>query len=63
MEETVRVARDARVKRLQLFHHDPSHDDEFLDQLLVKARRIAAGSGMRVEAAREGEQVTLAAKG
>ena len=63
MEDAVRVARDARAKRLQLFHHDPSHDDEFLDQMLQKARRIAMGSGMRVESAREGEQVTLAAKG
>jgi phosphoribosyl 1,2-cyclic phosphodiesterase len=62
MEDAVRVARDARAKRLQLFHHDPSHDDEFLDQMLKKARHLATGSGMRVEAAREGEQVTLAAK-
>jgi phosphoribosyl 1,2-cyclic phosphodiesterase len=62
MEDAVKIARDARVKRLHLFHHDPSHDDEFLEQMLQKARRIAAGSGMRVEAAREGEQVSLAAK-
>ena len=62
MEDAVRVARDARAKRLQLFHHDPSHDDEFLDRMLQKARRIAMGSGMRVESAREGEQVTLVAK-
>ena len=62
MEDAVRVARDARAKRLHLFHHDPSHDDEFLDRMLQKARRIAMGSGMRVESAREGEQVTLAAK-
>lgn len=62
MEDAIRVARDAHAKRLHLFHHDPSHDDDFLDQMLQKARRIAMGSGMRVESAREGEQVTLAAK-
>ncbi len=62
MEDSVRLARDARVKRLHLFHHDPSHDDEFLDRMLQKAKRIAMGSGMRVESAREGEQVTLAVK-
>ena len=62
MEDAVRIARDARAKRLQLFHHDPSHSDEFLDRMLEKARRIASGSGMRVESAREGEQVTLAGK-
>jgi phosphoribosyl 1,2-cyclic phosphodiesterase len=63
MEDAIRIARDARAKRLHLFHHDPSHDDDFVDQMLQKARRIAMGSGMRVEAAREGEQVTLVAKG
>lgn len=63
LEDAIRLARDARAKRLHLFHHDPSHDDDFLDQMLQKARRIAMGSGMRVESAREGEQVTLVAKG
>ena len=62
MEDTVRLARDARVKRLNLFHHDPSHDDAFIERMVEKARRIAAGSGMRVDAAREGEQVSLVAK-
>jgi len=62
MDGVVRVARESRVKRLYLFHHDPSHDDEFLDKMLQRARRLAMGSGMRVELAREGEQVILAAK-
>ena len=56
MEDAVRCARDMQVKRLHLFHHDPSHDDEFLDQMLRAAKDIAAGSGMRVESAREGDQ-------
>ena len=63
MDEVIRVAREARVKRLYLFHHDPSHDDEFLDRMLQRARRLTMGSGMRVESAREGEQVLLATKG
>jgi phosphoribosyl 1,2-cyclic phosphodiesterase len=50
------------VKRLYLFHHDPSHDDDFIEKMLQRARRLAMGSGMRVEAAREGEHVMLAAK-
>lgn len=61
-DAVVRVAREARVKRLYLFHHDPSHDDDFLDKMLQRARHLAAGSGMRVETAREGEQVVLAPK-
>ena len=61
MEDAVRTACDARVKCLQLFHHDPSHDDEFLDRMLQKARQLAAGSATRIEAAREGAQVILGA--
>jgi phosphoribosyl 1,2-cyclic phosphodiesterase len=63
MDEVVRLARETRVKRLYLFHHDPSHDDDFLDKMLQRARRLATGSGMRIETAREGEQVLLTAKG
>ena len=62
MEQAVRIACDAGVKCLHLFHHDPSHDDESLDRMLEKARGIAAGSGTRVEAAREGEQVAIERK-
>ena len=59
LDEVVQIARDACVKNLYLFHHDPSHDDEFLDKMLHRARGLAMGSGMQVESAREGEQVLL----
>lgn len=36
--EATRVAREANVKRLILFHHDPSHSDTFLESLVVEAR-------------------------
>lgn len=62
MEDVVQLAREMGVKRLYLFHHDPSHDDDFIEKMLQRARRLAMGSGMRVEAAREGEHVMLAAK-
>jgi len=61
MEQAVRIACDAGVKCLCLFHHDPSHSDEFLDQMLQKARQLAAGSETRIEAAREGGQISLKA--
>ena len=60
MEQAVRIACDAGVKCLHLFHHDPSHSDEFLDRMLEQARHLAAGSETRIEAACEGGQVTLA---
>ena len=53
-----RIAAAANVKNLFLTHHDPSHDDAFLDDLEAKARELARsiGSPMRVSFAREGFQ-------
>ena len=36
--EAARVARDANVKRLVLFHHHPDHDDEALVRIVEHAR-------------------------
>lgn len=35
----VKIARSAKVKKLILFHHDPSHDDRFIDELEREARK------------------------
>ena len=61
VDDVVRFAMKARVKRLYLFHHDPAHDDRFISAMLMHAREIVqkAGGTMRVEAAREGEQLVL----
>ncbi|MCU0534843.1 MAG: MBL fold metallo-hydrolase [Hydrococcus sp. Prado102] len=32
-QEAVKIAKAAKVKQLVLFHHDPAHDDNFLDRL------------------------------
>ena len=32
-QEAVKVAKAANVKKLVIFHHDPLHDDDFLDQV------------------------------
>ena len=37
--ESIHVARAAGVKRLVLFHHDPSHNDEMLHTIQAEARR------------------------
>ena len=62
VDDVVRFAIAARVKRLFLFHHDPEHDDRAISSLLMHARDMAtaAGSSIRIDAAREGEQFTLA---
>ena len=37
--EATRVARDARVKQLMLFHHDPAHDDLMMRAIVDEARQ------------------------
>jgi len=51
-----RIAAAANVKNLFLTHHDPTHDDDFLDGIEAKARDLVAslGSDLRVSCAREG---------
>ncbi len=51
----VEVARAAGARHLVMFHHDPAHDDEYLEKLLDDARSAAAGTTVeRVSLAREG---------
>ena len=50
--EAAAVARDARVKQLILFHHDPSHTDEIMTQIEASTRQLFE----RASAAREGER-------
>ena len=43
-EEAVRLADTARVKTLVLFHHDPDHDDAFMDQVAAEAAKVRPGT-------------------
>src|SRR5262249_35655332 len=51
----VRLANEADVKHLCLFHHDPSHDDDFMDKLAAEANDVRAGTIV----AREGQIIDL----
>jgi len=53
------LAQEAGVKRLVLFHHDPSHCDDVLDDLLLDAKGTAGQGGPEVLAAYEGLQLIL----
>jgi phosphoribosyl 1,2-cyclic phosphodiesterase len=53
------VAEQAGVKQLALFHHDPGHDDAFMDQLGARARTRFAGTVV----ATEGMEIDLEATG
>jgi ribonuclease BN (tRNA processing enzyme) len=39
-QEAVKVAQAAQVKKLVIFHHDPSHDDNFMDSIQLQSRQV-----------------------
>lgn len=49
-QEAVKVARSAGVKNLAIFHHDPAHDDNFLDEMQEQVKEAFPNSFL----AREG---------
>ncbi len=63
-DDVVSLALEAEVKTLYLFHHDPSHDDAKISQMLEQARKLVAArkGNLHIEAAREGAMVELPAR-
>lgn len=59
----VEVARQAEVSELVLFHHDPSHDDDFLDALTAEMQALTANDRFTVTSAREGLVLSLSGAG
>jgi phosphoribosyl 1,2-cyclic phosphodiesterase len=55
-QEAVKIAQAAKVKTLVIFHHDPLHDDEFLDQMGIEVAQAFPGAVM----AREGMLIQIA---
>jgi ribonuclease BN (tRNA processing enzyme) len=55
LERAIELARKAAVKRLVLFHHEPTHDDSTIRRIELKAKRLFRST----IAAREGMEITL----
>jgi ribonuclease BN (tRNA processing enzyme) len=55
--EAAAFARQAGVKQLSAFHHDPAHDDATLDRLVAEV--ADAAPGIEVTGAHEGETISL----
>ncbi|GAB3450405.1 MBL fold metallo-hydrolase [Insolitispirillum peregrinum] len=55
-QEGVRLCRQANAKRLAIFHHDPDHDDQFMERLEEEARTLWSGALV----ARDNLELTLA---
>lgn len=51
----LRLADKAGAKKVCLFHHDPSHDDDFMDRIAAEAAKTRAGT----ITAREGQVIDL----
>ena len=52
-DHALAVCRDAGVRRLVLYHHAPSHSDDFMDQIVLRYAAAGAEVGVEVVAARE----------
>jgi phosphoribosyl 1,2-cyclic phosphodiesterase len=53
-QEAVKLARAANVKQLVIFHHDPLHDDDFMDQIKEATARqfphsLVAWEGLEID--------------
>lgn len=59
IDYAIQVARRAGVRTLVLFHHDPSHSDDLMDELLADARASVGSEGLEVLAAYEGLRIRL----
>ena len=54
-QEAVKIAQAAQIKQLVLFHHDPNHDDQFLNNLIEEVKTIYPNTMM----AREGLTIDI----
>jgi phosphoribosyl 1,2-cyclic phosphodiesterase len=54
-QQGLKLAQAAGVRRFVIFHHDPSHDDLFMDEIAAEAERLRPGTVV----AREGMLISL----
>ncbi|MGQ9631089.1 MAG: MBL fold metallo-hydrolase [bacterium] len=60
-QEGLKVAEKAKVKRLILFHHDPTRSDDAIDEILENCKKDASEMGLNIEiiAAYDGLEISL----
>lgn len=59
IDYTVDIAIKAGVKKLVLFHHDPLHDDDMIDQMLKHAQEYAKKAGSQIDILAASEGLTI----
>ena len=60
-DDVVSLALRAGTEQLYLFHHDPTHDDAFIDAMVEHAKGLVRQSGalLKVQAAAEGCEISI----
>ncbi len=60
-DDAVRLAGETGAKQLAIFHHDPAHDDAFMDRVIDECREktLKAGYTFKCFAAREGDTIAV----
>ena len=58
--DALQIAQQAHVKRLVLFHHDPSHSDAKVDAIVVQCQAEIAQRGLAIECVGAAEGAVLA---
>lgn len=53
--EGIKLCRAANVKRLAIFHHDPDHTDDIMDQIAIEAKQVWDGAFV----CNEGQEIIL----
>jgi phosphoribosyl 1,2-cyclic phosphodiesterase len=59
LPDSIRLALAANVKRLVLFHHEPTREDDEIDAMVAEGRRLASSSSLNVSAAAENGSILL----
>ena len=61
LSEVLKLAAEAKVRRLYLYHHDPYHDDEIVAAKEAAGRKIFADRGLEIDcqAAAEGLSISV----
>lgn len=61
LDDLVKIGMDAKVRQMALIHHDPMHDDKFVDNMVAYANQLIRKAGHSTEffGAREGLEINL----
>ena len=60
-DQALEICAEAKVRRLVLYHHAPSHDDDMMDDLAARYAKTGEDQGLEIVTAREGMVLAIGA--